>query len=76
MMQEHGMHVEESRQIHELLVTKFWDEMTEDQKIGLIKRMIEGKILIKENMIELIEHEIDTIKMMKEFISESEPDSE
>ena len=76
MMQEHGMHVEESTQIHELLVTRLWDEMTEDQKIVLTKRMIDGKIMMKENMIEHIEHEIDTIKLMKEFISESEPDSE
>jgi len=76
MIHEHGIHVEESRQIHDLLVVKIWDDLTEEQKVELMKQMIDGKIMMKENMIELLEHEVETIKMMKEFITKSDSESD
>jgi hypothetical protein len=70
------LHTAASSQIHGLLVEKIWDDLNEEQKTELIKDMIDGKIMMKQSMIEHIEHEIQMIKKMKEFIIESESQSE
>ena len=72
----HGMHKEGGSQIHGLLTEKMWDSLNEEQKTEIIKDMIEGKIIMKQSMIQHIEHEIEMMKKMKDFISISESESE
>lgn len=72
----HGMHTEGSSQIHGLLIEKVWDDLKEEQKTELVKDMIDGKIMMKKSILEHIEHEIQMMEKMKEFISESKSESD
>lgn len=69
MMHGHGMH-EGSMQPQDLLMEKIWEDLSDDQKTQLIGRMIDTKIMLKENMIEHLKFKIETFKMVKDFICE------
>lgn len=55
-------------QAQDLLMMKIWDDLDDDQKTQLIGRMLDAKILLKENMIEYLKFKIDTFRMVKDFI--------
>ena len=52
--------------MHEML-----DKMPDDKKKILLKRMIDGKILKRENKIKQIQFKIETMKMAKKMIDET-----
>jgi hypothetical protein len=57
-------------QQHEMIMAEMWDMMTDDQKKALMKRMIDGKIMMKEGMIKHFQFKIETMKMVKKMLDE------
>ena len=53
-----------------MLMHEMLDKMPDDQKKLLIKRVIDGKILKRENKIKQIQFKIETMKMAKKMIDE------
>ena len=53
---------------HEMLMMKMWEELNDDQKRTLMKRMIDSKIMMKEGMIKHIQFKIETMKMTKAML--------
>jgi len=68
MMHEHGMHMQEGIQPHDLLMAKIWEDLTDDQKTKLIAGMIDDKIQMKENMIAHLKFKIETFRMVRDFL--------
>lgn len=68
-MQEHGMGPGMMQQ-HEMLMEEMWDTLNEDQKKTLMKRMLDGKIMMKEGMIKHFQFKIETLKMVKKMLDE------
>jgi hypothetical protein len=68
-MHEQGMGPGMMQQ-HEMIMAEMWDTMSEDQKKALMKRMIDGKILMKEGMIKHFQFKIETMKMVKKMLDE------
>ena len=56
----------------DMMLEKMWDELDDDQKRTLILRMIESKILMKENMIKYLKFKVETFNMVKDMICECE----
>ena len=54
----------------EMMMEKMWENFSDDQKKILMKRMIDGKIMMKEGMIKHLEFKIETMKMVKKMIDE------
>jgi len=54
----------------EMAMMKMWELLGDDQKKILMKRMLDGKIMMKEGMIKHLEHKIATMKMLKKMIDE------
>jgi len=54
----------------EMAMMKMWEFLGDDQKKILMKRMLDGKIMMKEGMIKHLEHKIETMKMLKKMIDE------
>ena len=42
------MHEQGMMQQHETLMTEMWEKLNDDQKKTMMKRMIDGKIMMKE----------------------------
>jgi hypothetical protein len=57
-------------QQQEMLMTEMWDTLSDDQKKTLMKRMIDGKIQMKEGMIKHMQFKIETMKMVKTMLDE------
>jgi hypothetical protein len=57
-------------QQHEMIMAGMWDMMTDDQKKALMKRMIDGKIMMKEGMIKHFQFKIETMKMVRKMLDE------
>jgi len=64
MMHEQGM------QQQEMLMTELWDTLTDDQKKALMKRKLDGIIMMKEGMIKHFQYKIETFKMVKKMLDE------
>jgi len=56
----------------DLLMMKIWEDLDDDQKKALIARMIDSKIMMKENMIKYMEFKIETFKQVKDMLCECE----
>ncbi len=67
MMHEQGMAMMQQK---EMLMTEMWETLTDDQKRTLMKRMLDGKIMMKEGMIKHIQFKIETMKMVKKMLDE------
>jgi hypothetical protein len=65
-----SMHEQGMMQQHETLMTEMWDTLNDDQKKTLMKRMIDGKIMMKEGMIKHFQFKIETLKMVKKMLDE------
>ncbi|HVN73799.1 MAG TPA: hypothetical protein VMT44_04310 [Methanoregula sp.] len=52
----------------ERLHMKMWEELSDEQKQTLMKRMIDGKIMMKEGMIKHLQWKIETMKMLKTML--------
>jgi hypothetical protein len=57
-------------QMQEQLMMETWESLTDEQKIILMKRMIDGKIQMKEGMIKHFQFKIETMKMLKKMLDE------
>jgi hypothetical protein len=68
MMHEHGMNP--GMQQQEMLMTEMWETLNDDQKKAIMKRMIDGKIMMKEGMIKHFQFKIETMKMIKKMLDE------
>ncbi len=66
---EHGMNPGMMQQ-KEAVMAEMWDSLTDDQKKTLMKRMIDGKIMMKEGMIKHFQFKIETMKMIKKMLDE------
>ena len=53
------------------LGAEIMENLPEDKKKILMKRMIDGKIMKRENRIKLIQFKIETLKMARKMIDES-----
>ncbi len=54
----------------EMLMTEMWETLNDDQKKVLMKRMLDGKIMMKEGMIKHFQFKIETLKMVKKMLDE------
>ena len=59
-------------QPRDMMLEKMWDELDDDQKRTIILRMIDSKILMKENMIKYLKYKVETFNMVKDMICECE----
>lgn len=71
MMHGQGKGPESMMQWQDMLIMEMWEKMTENQKKTLMKRMVDGKVLMKENWIKQFQFKIETMKMVKKMIDES-----
>jgi hypothetical protein len=54
----------------EMMMVKMWEYLGDDQKKILMKRMIDGKIMMKDSMIKHLEQKIETMKILKKMLDE------
>ncbi len=66
----HGQGGGPGMQPQDLIMMKIWEDLSDDQKAQLIGRMIDAKIMMKENMIEYLKFKVETFKMVKDMICE------
>ncbi len=55
-------------QQQEMLMTEMWNALTDDQKKEVLKRVLDGKIMMKEGMIKHFQFKIETFKMIKKML--------
>ncbi|WML67855.1 MAG: hypothetical protein METHP_01423 [Methanoregula sp. SKADARSKE-2] len=55
---------------HDMALLKMWEWLADDQKKILLKRMLDGKIMMKEGMIQHLEHKIETMRLLRKMIDE------
>ncbi|HVP96078.1 hypothetical protein [Methanoregula sp.] len=55
---------------HETPMIEMWEMLSDDQKKAMMKRMIDGKIMMKEGMIKHFQFKIETMKMLKKMLDE------
>lgn len=71
MMHGQGQGPEGMMQWQDMLMMEMWEKMTADQKKTIMKRMVDGKVLMKENWIKQFQFKIETMKMVKKMLDES-----
>jgi hypothetical protein len=59
---------EQGMQQHDMLMTEMWEKLSDDQKMTMMKRMLDAKIMMKEEMIKHFQFKIETMKMMKKML--------
>ena len=70
MMHGEGKGSEGMMQWQDMLMMEMWEKMTADQKKTIMKRMVDGKVLMKENWIKQSQFKIETMKMVKKMLDE------
>ncbi len=55
-------------QQQEMLMMEMWNALTDGQKKEMMKRILDGKILMKEGMIKHFQWKIETFKMLKKML--------
>ena len=53
-----------------MILTEMWNMLTDEQKKTLLKRKLDGKILMKEGLIKHFQYKIETLKMVKKMLDE------
>ncbi|MDV2480520.1 hypothetical protein F8E02_00565 [Methanoculleus sp. Wushi-C6] len=53
---------------HDMLLTKMYDLLDEDQMRQLMVRMIESRIKMKQQHMELMQHKIETYQMARDML--------
>ena len=61
---------EQGMQQQEMLMTELWDTLSDDQKKELMKRKLDGIIMMKEGMIKHFQYKIETLRMVKKMLDE------
>jgi hypothetical protein len=49
----------------EMQMMNLWEQLNDDQKATIMKRMLDSKIMMKEGMIKQIQFKIETMKLVK-----------
>lgn len=70
MMHGHGTGPGGMLQWQDMLTNEMWEKMTDEQKKVLIRRMIDSRIMMKENWIRHLEYKIETFKMARKMVDE------
>ena len=65
---KYTMHEQGMMQQQGMPMTDMWETLNDDQKKILMKRMLDGKIMMKEGMIKHFQFKIETMKMIKEML--------
>ena len=60
----HG-HEEEGKKPEMMML---WEKLGDSEKKALILRKLEGKIMMKESKIKLLQHKVETLKTIKSWI--------
>jgi hypothetical protein len=53
-----------------MLMHEIMEKIPDDQKKVILKRIIDGKILLRENRIKQMQFKIETMKMIRKMIDE------
>ncbi|HOW33746.1 MAG TPA: hypothetical protein PLN32_04715 [Methanoregulaceae archaeon] len=53
-----------------MLMHEIMEKIPDDQKKVILKRIIDGKILLRENRIKQMQFKIETMKMIRKLIDE------
>ena len=56
---------------NEMPMMEIWESLTDEQKKTLMKRMLDGKIMMKEGMIKHFQFKIETLELVKKMLDES-----
>ena len=62
---KYTMHEQGMMQQQGMPMTDMWETLNDDQKKILMKRMLDGNIMMKEGMIKHFQFKIETMKMIK-----------
>ena len=62
-------------QQQEMLMMEMWNALSDDQKKEMMKRILDGKIQMKEGMIKHFQFKIETFEMLKKMLDEGSPGS-
>jgi hypothetical protein len=60
----HG-HEEEGKKSEMMML---WEKLGDSEKKALMLRKLEGKIMMKEGKIKLLQHKVETLKTIKSWI--------
>ena len=52
------------------MMTMIWEKLDDENKKKIMERMLDEKIMMKENLITHLEHKVETMKMVKTMIEE------
>jgi predicted Fe-S protein YdhL (DUF1289 family) len=52
------------------IMMMIWEKMDEENKKKIMERMLDEKIMMKENLIAYLEHKTETMKMIKTMMEE------
>lgn len=52
----------------EVLMQEMWETLTSDQKKTLMKRMVDEKILLKQDFLKHFQFRIETMKMVRQML--------
>jgi len=54
----------------DMILTELWNMLTDEQKKTLLKRKLDGKIMMKEGLIKHFQYKIETLKMVRKMLDE------
>ena len=57
-------------QQEQMLMTEMWNALTDEQKKEMLKRVLDGKIMMKEGMIKYFQFKIESFRMLKKMLDE------
>ena len=52
------------------LMDAMWKQLSDDQVRTLLKRMLDEKIMKKENYIKMLQHKLETYKMARQMLEQ------
>jgi hypothetical protein len=55
----------------EVLMQEMWETLTDDQKKTLMKRMVDEKILLKQDHLKHFQFRIETMNMIREMLDQT-----
>jgi len=62
------MEHEEMDQMNPMMM--MWEKLDDENKKKIMERMLDEKIMMKENLIAHLEHKVETMKMIKNMMEE------
>ena len=62
------MHEQKEEGKKSAMMMMLFDKLSDSEKKALMLRKLEGKIMMKENKIKLLQHKVETLKTIKSMI--------